>query len=91
MKIKGFIITVFACFFSITISAQVCMNDSIVIANEDSCSTESIQAAIDACMLLAGAAESKDTIAFRKAKEAMEECNCSHFCLLRYQNRYKEE
>ena len=88
---KSFIITVFACFFSITISAQVCMNDSIVIANEDSCSTESIQAAIDACLLLAESSESNDTVSIRKAKEAMQECNLSDFGSLRSQNRDENE
>lgn len=88
---KSFIITVFAGFFSITISAQVCMNDSIVIANEDSCSTESIQAAIDACLLLAESSVSNDTVSIRKAKEAMQECNLSDFGSLRSQNRDENE
>lgn len=91
MKMKSFIITVFAGFFSITISAQVCMNDSIVIANEDSCSTESIQAAIDACLLLAESSVSNDTVSIRKAKEAMQECNLSDFGSLRSQNRDENE
>ena len=91
MKMKSFIITVFAGFFSITISAQVCMNDSIVIANEDSCSTESIQAAIDACLLLAEPSVSNDTVSIRKAKEAMQECNLSDFGSLRSQNRDENE
>ena len=72
---------------SIVLSAQECAADTVVIANEDSCSTESIQAAVDACLLLAEAAESKDTVALRKAKESMEECNLSDFGLLRAQNR----
>ena len=91
MKMKSFIITVFAGFFSITISAQVCMNDSIVIANEDSCSMESIQAAIDACLLLAESSVSNDTVSIRKAKEAMQECNLSDFGSLRSQNRDENE
>lgn len=72
---------------SIVLSAQECAADAVVIANEDSCSTESIQAAVDACLLLAEAAESKDTVVLRKAKESMEECNLSDFGLLRAQNR----
>ena len=72
---------------SIILSAQECVADSVVIANEDSCSTESIQAAVDACLLLAEAAESKDTVALRKAKESMEECNLSDFGLLWAQNQ----
>ena len=76
---------------SIVISAQECVAESVVIANEDSCSTESIQAAIDACLLLAESAENKDTIALRKAKEAMEKCNLSNFGLLRAQNRDENE
>ena len=76
---------------SIVLSAQDCVAESVVIANEDSCSTESIQAAIDACLLLAESAENKDTMALRKAKEAMEKCNLSNFGLLRAQNRDENE
>lgn len=76
---------------SIVLSAQECVAESVVIANEDSCSTESIQAAIDACLLLAESAENKDTMALRKAKEAMEKCNLSNFGLLRAQNRDENE
>ena len=88
---KSLIVTVLACMSSIILSAQECMNDSIVIANEDSCSTESIQAAIDACLWLAESAESKDTIAIQKAKVAMEECKLSDFGSLRSQTRDENE
>lgn len=88
---KSLIVTVLACMSSIVLSAQECVNDSLVIANEDSCSTESIQAAIDACLLLAESAESKDTIALQKAKVAMEECKLSDFGSLRSQNRDENE
>ena len=88
---KSLIVTVLACMSSIVLSAQECVNDSVVIANEDSCSTESIQAAIDACLLLAESAESKDTIALQKAKVAMEECKLSDFGSLRSQNRDENE
>ena len=84
---KSIILALLACMSSIVLSAQECVAESVVIANEDSCSTESIQAAVDACLLLAEAAESKDTVALRKAKESMEECNLSDFGLLRAQNR----
>ena len=76
---------------SIVLSAQECVAESVVIANEDSCSTESIQAAIDACLLLAESAKSKDTIAIQKAKVAMEECKLSDFGSLRSQNRDENE
>lgn len=88
---KSLIVTVLTCMSSIVLSAQECVNDSLVIANEDSCSTESIQAAIDACLLLAESAESKDTIALQKAKVAMEECKLSDFGSLRSQNRDENE
>lgn len=80
---KSLIVTVLACMSSIVLSAQECANDSVVIANEDSCSTKSIQAAIDACLMLANAAERKDSISLLKAKEAMENCNLSNFGSLR--------
>lgn len=88
---KSIILTLLACMSSIVLSAQECAADAVVIANEDSCTTESIQAAVDACLLLAEAAESKDTVALRKAKESMEECNLSDFGLLRAQNRDENE
>ena len=88
---KNLIVTVLTCMSSIVLSAQECVNDSVVIANEDSCSTESIQAAIDACLLLAESAKSKDTIALQKAKVAMEECKLSDFGSLRSQNRDENE
>ena len=88
---KSLIVTVFACMSSFVLSAQERVNDSVVIANEDSCSTESIQAAIDACLLLAESAESKDAIALQKAKVAMEECKLSDFGSLRSQNRDENE
>ena len=88
---KSLIVTVFACMSSFVLSAQERVNDSVVIANEDSCSTESIQAAIDACLLLAESAKSKDTIALQKAKLAMEECKLSEFGALRSQNRDENE
>ena len=88
---KSIILTLLACMSSIVLSAQECVAESVVIANEDSCSTESIQAAIDACLLLAESAENKDTMALRKAKEAMEKCNLSNFGLLRAQNRDENE
>ena len=88
---KSLIVTVLACMSSIVLSAQERVNDSVVIANEDSCSTESIQAAIDACLLLAESAKSKDTIALQKAKVAMEECKLSDFGSLRSQNRDENE
>ena len=88
---KSLIVTVLACMSSIVLSAQECVNDSLVIANEDSCSTESIQAAIDACLLLAESAKSKDTITLQKAKGAMEACKLSNFGALRSQNRDENE
>ena len=86
---KSLIVTVLACMSSVVLSAQECVNDSVVIANEDSCSTESIQTAIDACLLLAEAAESNDSIALRKALEAMEKCEMSDFGSLRCMENVK--
>lgn len=71
-----------ACISCITISAQSSVKDSVVIANNDSCSTTSIQSAVDACLLLVASAESGDTTALRQAKEAMEKCNFEFFSAL---------
>ena len=91
MKIKNLIIAVIACISCNTLYAQEVMSDSIVIANEDSCNVESIQSAIDACLLLAESVESNDTCALRKAKEAMQACCLSNFGQLRQQNRDENE
>ena len=91
MKIKIFLIAVFACMSCCTIYAQEAINDSVVIANEDSSNVEKIQSAIDACLLLAESAESNDTTALRKAKEAMQACGLSNFGALRQQNRDENE
>lgn len=88
---KSIIVIVFACVLCITISAQDCANDSVVIANNDSCNTESIQSAINACLLLVKSAESGDTIAMREAKEAMKDCKLTNFSLLRRQNPEENE
>ena len=91
MKMKSIIVMLLACMASIATNGQECVKDAVVIANTDSCSTESIQSAIDACRLLAEAAESKNTTAFRKAKKAMEKCSLSNFGALRSQNRDAEK
>ena len=88
---KSILTTLLACISSIAISAQECVNDSVVYANEDSCATESIQSAIDAFLLLAESSESRDTVALQRAKEAMEGCNLSNFGSLRSHNRDAEE
>ena len=91
MRIKSSLIAVFACMTCSTIYAQEAATDSVVIANEDSCKVESIQSAIDACLLLAESAESNDTCAIRKAKEAMLACGLSNFGQLSPQNRDANE
>ena len=91
MKIKNLLVLVFVCMTCSTIYAQKAVTDSVVIANEDSCNVEAIQSAIDACLLLAEAAESNDTDALRKAREAMQACDLSNFGQLRQQNRDANE
>lgn len=91
MNIKNIIVAVLACMTCGTVDAQEAVADSVVIANEDSCNIESIQSAIDACLLLAESAESNDTTALRKAKEAMQVCGLSNFGALRQQNRDENE
>lgn len=82
MNMKKVIVILLACISSITISAQNGVKDSVVIANSDSCSTASIQSAIDACLLLVASVESRDTAALRNAKEAMERFNQESFVAL---------
>lgn len=90
MKIKRFMIVVIASFLCIMVSAQEAECDSVVIANEDSCSIYTIQSAIDACIMLAESAESKDTIALRNAKNAMQAGDFAYLFKLRRQNREEE-
>lgn len=91
MNIKNFLIAVFSCITCNTIYAQKAVTDSVVIANEDSCNVESIQSAIDACLMLAESAETNDTTALRQAKEAMQACHLANFGQLRQQNRDDNE
>lgn len=76
-------IAIFASFFCMLASARESSKGAVVIANEDSCSMETIQSAIDACVLLTQAAEANDTTALREAKEAMEQCAFAPFGSLR--------
>lgn len=91
MKIKLFIIALFAISFCTNAAAKEEVGESKVIANEDSCHMSTIQSAIDACILLAESAESNDVEAIRKAKVAMEECKLASFGSLRCQDKTGEE
>lgn len=90
MKFKNLIVAIFASFLCVMVSAKEPSKGSVVIANGDSCSIETIQSAIDACILLAQSAEANDTIALRKAKEAMEKCDLALFGSLRKQDKSEE-
>lgn len=91
MNIKKIIFAIFASFICTMALAQEEFPEAQIIANEDSCSTESIQSAIDACMMLADAADANDPEALRKAKEAMEECGLAPFGILKNQNKDENE
>lgn len=77
--------------FKISVHAQSCENDSVIIANEDSCDTEEIQPVIDAFLMLAKSAESKDTLAIREALIAMKDCRLSIFGALKNESEEDEE
>lgn len=87
---KRLIIIIVVCITSVTIKAQEHIDDVLVIANEDSCTTASIQSAIDACLLLAESAESGRVIALREAKEALQGCNLTNFSSLKQLNSSEE-
>lgn len=91
MMFKNLIVAAFVSLFCVMASAKEPSKDSVVIANEDSCSLETIQSAIDACILLAQSAEANDTTALRKAKEAMEECDLAPFGSLRKLDKSEEK
>lgn len=91
MKFRNLIVAMFASIFCVMASAKEPSKDSVVIANEDSCSINAIQSAIDACIMLAEAAEANDTEALRKAKDAMEECRLAPFGSLRRQDKAESE
>lgn len=86
MRIDNFIFIVLSFLSCSTIWAQESLNDSIVIANEDSCNVESIQSTIDACLLLAYAVERKNNGALLMAAQQMNECKISYFKKLREQD-----
>ena len=85
------ITTVFAYALCSSIYAQEVLNDSKVIANEDSCNTESIQSAVDACLLLVKSVEAKNITALIEAKEAMQECKLTDFSSLIPKNQNDNE
>lgn len=91
MNIKNLIIAIFSSFLSLTASAQEITADAKIIANEDSCSTEAIQSAIDACVLLSHSVEMNDTASLRKAKEAIRDCRFASFVSLRRQDKTEGE
>lgn len=88
---RKIIFAIFASFICTVAYSQEETSGPQIIANEDSCSTESIQSAIDACLLLAESAESNDTVAIRKAKEALQECGLAPFAILKNQNKDENE
>lgn len=90
-KMKRLFFVVFACFSCISVKSQEDSNNFVVVANEDSCNIESIQSAIEACLLLAESAVTKDTVVIRKAKEAMHKCKLADFGSLIRQNQDENE
>lgn len=90
MKAKSVFIVIIVCLLNINVCAQEVKNEFRVIANEDSCNTESIQSAIDAYIMLVKSVESNDSLALLQAKYAMEECKLSDFTLLRSHNNEEE-
>lgn len=91
MKLTKLIVAIFASFFCVMASAKELTEVPVVIANEDSCSIETIQSAIDACILLAQSAEANDTTALRRAKEAMEQIRLAPFGSLRKQGKAEDK
>lgn len=85
------ITTVFACALCSSIYAQEVSNDSMVFANENSCNTESIQSAVDACLLLVKSVESNNITALIEAKEAMQACKLTDFSSLKRKNQNDNE
>lgn len=88
--IRYSIIAIFSLLSGTIASAQDIGPDKRIIANEDSCSTEAIQSAIDACILLVQSAEANDTTGLRMAKEALKESQISpdsSICLPFNENR----
>lgn len=91
MIMKSLIPIILACIICIPLKAQNGESDSVIIVNEDTCSTESIQAAIDACVMLANAAATKDLDALSIAKDSMEKCNIAEFDALIRQHGNEHE
>ncbi len=91
MTIKKLVAFVFACILGGTNYAQNVASDSVVIANEDSCNIESIQSAVDACLLFVESVEVKDTAALVEIINAMKACRLTDFSSLKQKNRNENE
>lgn len=85
MKTKSMLIFTLGFFLCSALSAQE------VVSNEQSCNIETIQSAVDACLMFASSVEANDTTAIRLAKEAMQACKLSNFGSLRQQNAEENE
>ena len=83
IAMKKIIIIVLAVLSCVAMQAQKQKGQDVVIANEDSCDIASIQSAVDACILLADASFTGDSLALLQAEKAMKECNLSDFATLR--------
>lgn len=83
MNLKNLIISIIVSCSCIMASAQQTTNN----AEAETCNTETIQAAIDACILLAESAASNNPEAILKAKEALQECEIAPFGAIRQQNK----
>lgn len=87
MTKKKLVAFVFTCILGNTNYAQNAASDSVVIANEDSCNIESIQSAVDACLLFVESVEAKDTAALVEVIDVMKACRLTDFASLRQKNR----
>ena len=87
MNVKKILLTIAVALCTIVVNAQdiseYLPEENLVIANEDSCNTEAIQAAINACIMLADSSVSKDSIALTKVAKSLKDCNLIQFDNLR--------
>lgn len=79
MKITNFIIIIIVSCSCLKAYAQGTSQVKEVFADADTCNTQIIQAAIDACIMLAESAASNDIDGIRNAKMALQECNTVPF------------
>lgn len=91
MKIKSFFIVVLATLLGTVAYAKDEVTEQVVFIEDVENEKLSTQPMIDACIMLSDAVAANDTVAIRKAKDALKNCNIKAFPNLISQSKDGEE